>query len=184
MNDNYYNESSNPGAFVATTNVWDVQQLYSVDINSTEFKELLVRLYQNINNIALSINIKDSGYYSTEEFLNGQLFFPNPYQLLDPLENPEYRQVFRMTVNFGTLPNAGTISVPHGIIVTSGFTFTRIYGSATNSAVNSFIPLPYSSSTLNKNIELNADNINVNITTAIDYSSYINTYVVLEYLKN
>ena len=40
------------GAYVVTTNVWDVSQLYSIDVKSPEFQELLVRLYQNVNNIA------------------------------------------------------------------------------------------------------------------------------------
>jgi hypothetical protein len=182
--DNYYNSASGPGAFVPTTNIWDVQELYEVDIKSDEFKELLVRLYQNINNIALSLNIKDSAYYSQSEFVNGQLFFPNPTQLQDPLDNPDYRQVFRMTINFGPLPNAGTISIPHNINVIPGFTFTRIYGAASNSGSTSFIPLPYSSPTLNKNIEVNLDTVNVNITTAIDYSAYITSYIIVEYLKN
>ena len=179
-----YGSQSNPGAFVPTTNIWDVSQLYSTDVNSQEFKELLVRLYQNVGNIALVLNIKDSGYYSQEEFLNGQLYFPNPFTTQVSPSGIQYRQVFRTTVNFGALPNAGTISIPHNVNITPGYTVTRIYGAATNSGSTSFIPIPYSSPTLNKNIEINADALNINITTAIDYSAYINTYVVFEYLKN
>ena len=67
--------STQYGAFVPTNLIWDVQQLQSVDVNSPEFKELLVRLYQNINNIALVLNIKDTGMYQLSEFVNGQLFF-------------------------------------------------------------------------------------------------------------
>jgi len=70
--------SQNVGSFVPTTNIWDVQRLYEVDIKSPEFKELLVRLYQNVNNIALSLNSRDAGYYDNTEFINGQTFFPNP----------------------------------------------------------------------------------------------------------
>ena len=179
-----YSSQSNPGAFVPLTNIWDVQQLYSTDVNTPEFKELLVRLYQNINNIALVLNIKDSGYYSNQEFLNGQLFFPNTLQNNDPLDSPDFRQVFRTTVNFGALPNAGTISIPHNIDVNNGYTLTRMYGAATNTSSTSFLPIPYASPTLNKNIELNADDTNVNITTAIDYSGYTTCYCILEYLKN
>jgi hypothetical protein len=180
---------SNVGSFIGTTNVWDVQKIKSVDVNSDEFKELLVRLYQNVNNIVLALNIKDVGYYSIPEFLNGQLFFPNPTLSISNAQSHAYRQVFRTVVNFGALPNAGAKSVAHNIDINtalpSNFSFTRIYGAASNgTSQTSFIPLPFSSPTLNQNIKLTVDNVNVNITTAIDYSSYVTTYVIVEYIKN
>ena len=168
------------GLFVPTTNIWDVAELYETDVNSDQFKELLVRLYQNVNNIALSLNIKDSAYYTLNEFVNGQLFFPA--SLASNASEPQYRQVYRLVVNFGALPNAGTKSVAHGLPVGSTWTFTRIYGCATNPSTE-FIPLPYASPTLNQNISLNVDATNVNVTTAINYSAYTTTYIVLEYLK-
>jgi len=182
------NQQTNTGSFVPLTNIWDVQRLQEVDVKSEEFKELLVRLYQNINNICLALNIKDVGYYTLSEFLNGQLFFPNPSLSSSTSQSPTYRQVFRTVVNFGALPNAGAKSVAHNIPITPAtpttYSFTRIYGAASNGATQtSFIPLPFSSSTLNQNIKLEVTNTNVVITTAIDYSSYTNTYVVLEYLK-
>ena len=73
--------------------------------------------------------------------------------------------------------------MPHDIDVDSGYSFTRIYGAATNSNQTSFIPLPFSSPTLNQNIRLEITDTDVKITTGIDYSSYINTYCVLEYMK-
>jgi len=182
--ENYYNTASGPGAFVNTTEILDVAEIQETNVNSEEFKELLVRLYLFINRMALNVNIKDSAYYSQSEFVNGQLFFPSPTQLQDPLDNPDYRQVFRTTINFGALPNAGTTSIPHNIMVTGGYTLTRLYGAATNNNSTSFIPIPYSSPTLNKNIEINANATNINITTAIDYSAYTTCYIVVEYLKN
>lgn len=179
-----YPSNTNPGLFVPTTYIWDVSQLYSTDVTSTEFKELLVRMYQNINAIQLAINIKDSGYYVEEEFVNGQLFFPNPTAVATPsLTTPTYRQVFRKTVNFGALPNAASKSVAHGITVDANTSFTRIYGAGTNPST-SFIPLPYASTTLNQNIQVDVDATNVTITTGIDRTAYTTTYIVLEYLKN
>lgn len=177
-----YNSQANPGAFVPTTNIWDVSQLYSVDINSQDFKELLVRLYQNINLIALALNLKDTGYYVLEEFLNSQLYFPNPALSSTTSLQPDFRQVFRKVINFGALPNAGTKSVAHGIDITSGYSFTRIYGCATNPST-SFIPLPYASPTLVNNIELNADALNVNVITGSNRSAYTICYIILEYIK-
>jgi hypothetical protein len=179
-----YNSQANPGLFVPTTNIWDVQQLYSTDVNSDEFKELLVRLYQNINNISLALNLKDSGYYTIQEFLNGQVFFPNPALSSTTAQAPTYRQVFRTVVNFGTLPNTASTSVAHNIDITSGYSFTRIYGAATNTGRTSFIPLPFASPTLNENIKLEVTNTNVVITTGIDRTAYTTCYVVVEYIKS
>ena len=65
------------GDFVPTTNVWDVDMIQEVEVNSPEFKELLVRLYQNVNAISTSLNARDSGYYPNNQiYINGQLFFP------------------------------------------------------------------------------------------------------------
>jgi len=44
--------------------------------------------------------------------------------------------------------------------------------------------LPYASSTVNNSISIAVDANNLIITTAIDYSDYTTTYVVLEYLKS
>lgn len=171
----------NTGSFVPISNVWDIAQIQNLNIDPA-LKELLIRLYQNINFISINLNIKDVGYYSLLEFINGQLFFPNPGAAQDMEPDVSYRQVFRIVINFGALPNAGTKSAAHNIPIDSGYTFTRIYGCATDPNTE-FIPIPYSSATLNKNIELWVDTTNVNIKTAINYSAYTTTYVVLEYLK-
>lgn len=179
---------SNVGSFVPTTNIWDVQQIYSTDVNSAEFKELLVRLYQNINNISMALNIKDVGYYPIEEFLNGQLFFPSPN--LDPntTEGTPFRQVFRTVVDFGTLSNNGVTSIPHNInidtITPSEYSFTRIYGAASKPDQTSFIPIPYSSTILAENISLSVTNTDIVITTAQDYSDYTICYIIVEYIKS
>lgn len=170
-----------PGLYVPTTNVWDATSVQGADVN-----ELIVRLYQNINQIALSLNVKDTGYYDILELINGQQFFPNPAYSANTDVLPFYRSVFRKVINFGALPNAGTKSVAHGIEpigLNNGFTFTRIYGTASNTAGQTYIPLPYASPTLNENIKLNVDGTNVNVTTAINYTAYTITYIILEYLR-
>jgi hypothetical protein len=173
---------SDIGSFIGTTNVWDVSDIYEVDVQSEQFKELLVRLYQNVNNIALGLNIKETGYYPLNEFMTGQLYFPTPTP--QPMTTPIFRQVYRTTVNFGPLPNTGAISVPHNIQINQGFTATHIYGAATNAGATALIPLPYSSPTLNKNIQVDVNTTTITITTGIDYSSFVNTYIVVEYIKS
>jgi hypothetical protein len=183
MPDNLYFDG---GSFIPTNYVWDVAQVYSTDVTSPEFKELLVRMYQNVNNMILALNLKDTGIYNTSPFINSQVFFPNPSLNSSTSQLPEFRQVYRTVINFGALPNAAIKSVPHTIICTSNTTFTRIYGTASKTtAPFSYIPIPYSSVTaVADNIELYVDAANVNIATASDYSAYTTTYVILEYLQD
>jgi len=172
------------GSFVQTTQVWDVAQLQDVDVTSPEFKELLVRLYQQINNIAIVLNTKDTGMYELSEFVNGQLYFNNPvYNSGTPFQGGP-RQVIRLVVNFGALPNTGTKSVAHGITCTGQTTFTRIYGCSSDVTGKNYIPLPYASPTAANNIELKVDATNVTIITGSNRSAFTITYVILEYLQN
>lgn len=173
----------NFGSFVPTTFIWEVQQIQSSNIDQ-DVKELLVRIYQNINQMAIVLNTKDSALYVQEEFVNGQVFFPDPALSSKTAQSPTQRQVFRKVINFGALPNATSKSVAHGITVDSNVTATRIYGAATNPGV-SLIPIPYVSTTAVANgIEINMDATNINITTGIDLTAYTVCYVIIEYLKN
>lgn len=174
---------TNPGAFVPTTDNYDVQTIYNLNVNSREFKEFLVRLRQSINNIAMVLNIKDSGYYPLQEFVNGQVFFPDPTLSSSTPTAPVFRQVFRKIINFGGLPNTGTTSVAHGLTITSGFTFTRIYACASDITGSDYIPIPYASPTDASNIELRVDATDVIITTGSDRTAFTVCYVVLEFIK-
>jgi hypothetical protein len=171
------------GSYIPTTQVWDVSEIYETEVTSPQFKELIVRLYQNINSQSLSVNGKDAGVYDTSEFVNGQTFFPNPTLTSSSTTTATQRQVFRMVVNFGALPNTGTKTVAHGLTINSGFTFTRIYGTASDPNGN-YIPLPYASPTAVNNIELKVDGTNVTIITGSNRSNFTVTYIVLEYLKS
>ena len=170
-------DQSQFGAFVPTTDVYDVQTLYNFNPTSDEYKLFLVRLRQSVNNHALVLNIKDSGYYLPAEFINGQLFWPNPTN-----GSNNYRQVYRILVNFGVLPNTGTKSVPHGIAnIGTTFSFTRIYATASDPINFVYIPIP-TMQTLGE-IYMTVDATNVNITTTFDATAYTICYVILEYLK-
>lgn len=170
---------NNTGLFVPTNFVWDINLLPDTTLDSPEFRELLVRLYQNINSMCLALNLKDSAYYINSEFLNSQSFFPNPTDT-----NQQYRQAYRMVVNFGVLPNNTSISVAHNIDFTDTYSCTRIYGAASDQADLLYIPLPYASSSGTSNIELDITATDVVITTTGNYSAYTVTYVIIEYIKN
>lgn len=177
----------NQGIFVATTDNYDLTRLEGKDLGSQEFKQFMIKLMQRTNNIALALNLKDSGVYEKEEFVNGQTFFPNPLLSSTSGQPPEPRQVFRMVLSIGELPNASTKTVPHGIDITDKFTFTRIYGSASSTASLLYIPIPFvdvSGTILAGNIELTADQTNVYVTTTGDGTEFDYCYIVLEYLRN
>lgn len=171
----------NVGSFIPTTNVWDVADIQKIDVNSSEFKELIVRLYQNINNIALSLNTRDAGLYVEEEFVNGQVFFTP-----DSSNINETRQCFRKVIDFGQLPNAGAKAVNHGIdnaLPAAPFIFTRIYGAATDTTARTSIPIDYASPVLANNIQLDVTATQVIVTTGSNRTNYDTCYIVLEYLK-
>ena len=170
-------DSNNSGSFIPTNFIWDVSQIYSTDINSDAFKDLLVKLYQNINLMAMNINIKDSAFYDTNEFVNGQTFYSDPNTNSSSNKSSSRRQVFRKVVNFGSLPDTSLKSVAHDITVTTAYTFTRIYGTSSDTSNRVYIPVP------NSDISLTVDFTNVNITTSSNLTSFGTTYVVLEYIK-
>lgn len=171
-------QARNTGSFIPTSNVWDVSQIYSTEVTKPEFKELLVRLFQNLNNMALSVNGKDAGIYHTDEFVNGQVFFPNPALNSSTTSKPEQRQVYRKVVNFGALLNTAAKSEPHGLTMTNSVSMTRMYGAATDPVGLNYVAIP------NTDIKLVANNQNVTITTTANYAAYTICYVVLEYLKS
>jgi len=101
---------SNTGSYVQTTQVWDVSDITNIkDINS-DLRDLLVRLHQQINNIALVLNGKTSGLFLTnQEFVTGDQYFDqtSTNQLL-------LRAVFRRVYYITALP-AGVTNIAHGL---------------------------------------------------------------------
>jgi len=180
-------DSDQYGDFLQTTQVWNISNLDELpqgNIKVEDFKEIMVRLYQQIGNIATSLNKKDTGQYQRSEFVNGQLFFSNPALSSATALAPEDRAVIRKVINFGTLPNAGAKAVAHGITCTTMTSFTRIYACSTDPVGLNYIPIPYASPVLVNNIELNVDAVNVNIITGSNRTAFTITYVVLEYIQS
>ena len=172
------------GAYTPNTDVWNVGQVQNVDVNSQEFKELLVRLYQNLNIMSLTLDVADKGIYDTQEFVNGQLWFPNPAYNSSTAQSAQYRAPLRKVINMGALKNAGTTTQLHNIIVTNTLRWTRIYGVATAPGVAdpllNGIPLPYVS--VGSIVELNVTSTNVNVITTDNKTAFTECYVVLEYI--
>ena len=180
-----YGSSGAASSFVPTTEILDASTIQNLDIKSQDFKIFLVRLQQRIKDIAVSLNGRDAGCYFQVEFINGQVYFPDPTVLADTGSGATNRQVFRKVVNFGALPNnANPKPIAHGISLDAGSTFTRIYATASDIVANKFIPLPFSAVAPADTLKLSVDGTNVIIESGgTDYSAYTICYVVLEYIK-
>lgn len=177
------NQQINTGSFLPTTDIYDSDLINSLDINSDRGKEFLVRLRQSINNVALVVNTKESGYYIQQEFVTGKLYYANTALTSATAQIPTFRTAYRRVVNFGALPNAGTKSVAHGISINSGYRATDIFGASTNPTTVTLIPLPYVS-TIGDDIEVWVDATNVNVRTTSNRTAFTQTDIVIEYLKS
>jgi len=136
-------------------------------------------LNEQLKRIGNAVNVREIGWFLDQETVNGQLFIPSA----TATQNDQYRTIFRKVISMGTLPNAGTISIPHGITFDANFTLVHLWAAATKpTAAFSAIPIPYASPTLNENIKINMDATNVNVTTAIDYTAYTRCYAIIEYI--
>ena len=177
----------NVGQFLPTTYEFDIGELTDMEVNSYEFKELIIRLYQNINSIILSVNNKETGYYSLTQFVTGKLWYPNPALNSTTPQTPILRQAYRIVVPFGPLTNNSTKSVPHGLIVTPTFRMKIIDCVANRPIVYSAVPIPYASTLqpVPENIEIYIDATNINISTisvVTDWTQYTDVDVILEYI--
>lgn len=173
------------GLNVPTTNVWDTSQIQSLEGESAQLKELLIRLYQNLNRVSIAINLKESAIYGLQEFVTGGSW-QQMSSSVDSSQTSVYRPERRKVLNAGALANAGTITIPHGITCTPSTSITYLQAFATNPVSTfGYIPIPYASTTaVADNIELYMDGTNVYIKTAANYSAYTICYVIIQFLQN
>lgn len=136
-----------------------------------DLREMRFRLNDLYQKTTSSLNSKEGGLYQPIERTNGQQYF-------DPLNPQRNRNVYRMTVDFGALPNTTSKSVAHNIVGwDSNFRLTRAYGASTDPIALRALPLP------NNGILLENDSTNVTVTTTSNRSSFTDTTIVLEYTK-
>lgn len=177
--------TSEYGAFIPTTDVFNVSNIDDIDIKSNDFKLFIVRLSQAVNDIANVLNIKDTGIYYEQEFVNGQIWFPlagNPNG-----RNVVPRQVYRRVVNVGALTASAVTTTAHNIQFPvnneNEVSFTRIYGVTSDTTNFVYKPIPNASATAADIIEVSVDQTNVYVTAGANITTFDTTYVILEYLK-
>ncbi len=164
------------GLFVPTTDVWDQASISQMDVNSEEFRLLLIRLYQNISNISNVLNLKESALYDLKQFVTGQLFFS-----ITNGQPQKLRNAFRLVMNVGPI-NPGLNTFAHGLIIISSWTFTHIYATASDNIGFNYYPIPWSGAAgAFISIVVNATDVVINNNSGVTFTSCI---VVLEYLIN
>lgn len=172
------NQLANTGYFVGTTQLFDSSAIRDIDVSKPEFKELLINLYQNVNNIILSLNAKVTGYHIQEEFLSGKLYF-NPTS-----NNPQrLRPSYTKTIDFGGLTNNTDKAVPHGIPFTDTYTMLSVTAVATDPVNLGYLPIPRTSNLLANQISISVDGNDVIIRPYSNRTNYTRCIVTLEYLK-
>lgn len=125
-------------------------------------------LYQSI---ASAVNNKIGGLYVPQEKINSQQYF-------DTTNIQKFKNVYRMVVDFGALPNTGSKSVPHNIPGwDSNYRLTCAYGAATDPISLQAIPLP------NDGILLEINSTDVTVTTTSNRAAFTETTIVIEYTK-
>ena len=150
---------------------------FQIPSDDREFKEAIAQRERLTSSI---VNLKETAQYETTEFQTGQQFF----SIVPAGVQRQTRYTFRKVINFGSLPNAATKSVAHGIPANGNYRFTRIYATATDPTGVQFIPIPYATPTVADAISILIDATNVNITTgSATWTAFTECYVVLEYIK-
>ena len=162
---------------LSTTQIFDLTSLRDVDVKSDEFKEFIVRLYQEVNKHAIFINQKDHGIYSIEQYGSCKQYFP-------VVTGGNFRGIARTALPFTFAGNSpGTVTVPHGITFNADTRVVLTQCEANDPTAPLNIPIPFVDVTGGGagNIERYMDNTNVYIVTAIDYTAYTDNFIVIEY---
>jgi hypothetical protein len=118
------------------------------------------------------VNARTIGIYSSQAIPCGK-------QL--QLSNVNYAML-RKTLNFGVLPNSGSNSVAHNIVInsTTGFRLFNLYLAANDTTGFDYFCLQYWSVAVG-DIVLSMDATDVTVATQSDYSNFDTSYVVIEY---
>lgn len=155
-----------------SSDIPSLQNQLPLSIEFTSDVDVLINELNDVyQGIASAVNNKTGGLYVPLEKINSDQYF-------DSTNTQRLKNVYRMVVDFGALPDTATKSVAHNISGwDSNFRLTRAFGGATDPTGLSAIPLP------NDGIFLSNDSTNVTITTVSNRSNYTSSTVVLEYTK-
>lgn len=153
------------------------------DVAPEKWEEARPFIVEQLKKLATAINIREIGWFLDQELLSGKAFIPGTNNILDGGSSQTFRTILRKVIDFGTLPNATTKSVPHGITFDANFTLIQMWASATDPVNLIALPIPYDSAGTAGGIALYMDATNVNIVTQSNRSTYTRCFVVTEYIQ-
>jgi len=155
-----------------SSNIPGLQNQLPISVDFSEDpKDLRFDLSDTYQGIASAVNSKIGGLYVPEEKVNSEQYF-------DPSNPQKMKNVYRMVVDFGALPNTTSKSVNHNISWNSGTRLTASWGASTDPTAIQSVPVP------NEGIFLKINTTSVTITTTSDFSSFTETVIVIEYTKS
>lgn len=168
-------QQANTGSFIPTSTIFDVTQIAEINVNSKEFKELLVRLYNTVISMAFVLNNKATGYYVLDEFVTGKNYFAS-----DNSQNP--RPIYGIVVQMGAITAGATVTVAHNLTITSTWQILNMEAVANDTVNLIYYPLNWASTSTTKDIQLTMNGTNVVIinNTAVNFTK---CDVYIEYIK-
>lgn len=138
---------------------------------STDLADMRYEINDLYQSIASSVNSKSGGLYVPQEKINSEQYF-------DATNVQKFKNVYRMVVDFGALPNAGSKSVAHNIPDwNEDYRLTASWGASTDPVALEALPLP------NDGILVQINSTDVTITTSSNLTAFTETTVVIEYTK-
>jgi len=153
------------------------------DVAPENLEDLRGFIVEQLKRHANAINLREIGFFLDQELLSGKAFIPGMNNVNNGGNSQQYRTVLRKVIDFGTLPNAGTKSVPHEITFDANFTLIQMFAAATDPTNFIAFPIPYDSAGGGDGVALFMNATNVVITTETNRSTYTRCFVVIEYMQ-
>ena len=153
------------------------------DVVPEKWEDARPFLVEQLKLMATAINSREIGFYLDEELLTGKAFIPGQVDFNQVGASSVFRSVLRKVIDFGTLPNNSTKSVPHNILFDDNFTLINLSMACTSPTNLRAFGFSYYANTDPGTIILNMDQNNINVTTTSSYSTYERCYVVIEYMQ-
>lgn len=152
------------------------------DVVPDKWEDARPFLVEALKRISYAVNVREIGSFVEEEVLTGIQFIPGVNATPEEVPN-EFRDVLRIVIDCGALPNATTLTIPHGINYDANFSLVNLYLSATDPIGLTSFSVQYWS-IAGGDITVSLDATNVIITTGSDYSAYTTSYAIIEYMLN
>jgi len=178
------------GAYLPSTQVWDTSEVESAEGVNDPTKELVIRMYQKLADMATMINYKETGLYPTQEFVCSKKYFANETLTSTSGRTPKLREVIRKTLPWldevtGTsaLPNAALGNMKHVLTFDANTVLVGLTAACTDPTHRVYMTLPYVSCAKGTiAIWANATDVFIEC-CGFDGTDFTINNIVIEYIK-